>query len=183
MSRTPRAERGATAVEAALVTPVILLFVFGILEFGLFFKDALSASDATKSGVRIASAHPRTTSYAQDAADRVQEASAALARRDIEQLWVYKANPENNFPAGYSDFSGCTQCVRFRWTGSSFVPTSSGWPAATQRACASGTIDRVGVYLQLRHNAVTGLAFDTLTIRQADVLAFEPVPASRGCGP
>lgn len=45
-----RRDDGATAVEFALVTPVLLLLVFGIIEYGLWFSDSLS----TRQGVREA---------------------------------------------------------------------------------------------------------------------------------
>lgn len=43
-------DRGATAVEFALVAPILLLLVFGIIEYGLWFSDSL----ATRQGVREA---------------------------------------------------------------------------------------------------------------------------------
>jgi hypothetical protein len=45
-----RRDDGATAVEFALVAPVLLLLVFGIIEYGLWFSDSLS----TRQGVREA---------------------------------------------------------------------------------------------------------------------------------
>lgn len=43
-------ERGATAVEFALIAPLLLLLVFGIIDYGLYFSDSLS----TRQGVREA---------------------------------------------------------------------------------------------------------------------------------
>jgi hypothetical protein len=45
-----RRDDGATAVEFALVAPVLLLLVFGIIEYGLWFSDSLN----TRQGVREA---------------------------------------------------------------------------------------------------------------------------------
>ena len=42
-SRT-RPERGASAVEAAIVTPVVVAMLFGIIEFGMLFKDWLAVT-------------------------------------------------------------------------------------------------------------------------------------------
>jgi Flp pilus assembly protein TadG len=176
-------ERGAAAVEAVLVTPIFVLLVLGIIEFALFFQNNLSASDAVKAGVRMASAEGRNANFAQDAADRVATAGGAMHKSNIEELWVYRANPADEFPLGFSSFDSCTVCVKFHWTGSTFEPTYVGWSSTSQHACAAGTLDRVGVYLQLRHDALTSMVFTTVTIREANVLGFEPIPASNGCGP
>ncbi|WP_420372033.1 TadE family protein [Pedococcus badiiscoriae] len=53
-------DRGAAAVEAAIVTPLILLIVFGIMEFGMVFKDTLTVSTSVRAGARTASAEPGT---------------------------------------------------------------------------------------------------------------------------
>jgi hypothetical protein len=53
--RRGRGSRGATLVESAILTPVFLLFVFGILEFGLIYRDYLSVADASAVGARIGS--------------------------------------------------------------------------------------------------------------------------------
>lgn len=51
--RSPSRDRGAEAVEFALVVPILLLLVFGIAEFGraYFLQTALSA--AARDGVRV----------------------------------------------------------------------------------------------------------------------------------
>jgi hypothetical protein len=43
---------GASAVEFALVVPVLLLLVFGIIEYGLWFSDSLSARQGVREAAR-----------------------------------------------------------------------------------------------------------------------------------
>lgn len=50
--RRINAEDGAAAVEFALVLPVLILLVFGIVEFGLVFNRWLSVTHAAREGVR-----------------------------------------------------------------------------------------------------------------------------------
>jgi Flp pilus assembly protein TadG len=50
--RRIHAEDGAAAVEFALVLPVLILLVFGIVEFGLVFNRWLSVTHAAREGVR-----------------------------------------------------------------------------------------------------------------------------------
>ena len=46
--RRGRSDHGATVIESAIVTPVLLLFVFGILEFGFAFRHYLTAANTTR---------------------------------------------------------------------------------------------------------------------------------------
>ena len=46
-------ESGATAVEFALVLPVILIFVFGIIEFGLLMFNKQVLTNACREGARL----------------------------------------------------------------------------------------------------------------------------------
>jgi len=50
--RRVHAERGAAAVEFALVAPVLFLILFGIIQYGWYFYVASSASHAANSVVR-----------------------------------------------------------------------------------------------------------------------------------
>ena len=46
---------GATLVESALIMPILLLFVFGIFEFGFAFRDYLAVSNIVRDAAREAS--------------------------------------------------------------------------------------------------------------------------------
>lgn len=48
-----RADRGSAAVEFALVVPILLALVFGIVDYGLYFSNTLGA----RSGARDAARH------------------------------------------------------------------------------------------------------------------------------
>ncbi len=47
-------EDGASAIEFAIVLPVLALLIFGIIEFGVLFFDYLSITHAAREGVRMA---------------------------------------------------------------------------------------------------------------------------------
>lgn len=47
-----RTDRGAAAVEFALVLPILLLVVFGIINYGLFFNDSINARQGVREAAR-----------------------------------------------------------------------------------------------------------------------------------
>src|SRR5262245_41595604 len=55
--RTRNGDRGAVAVEAALVTPLILLLITGVIELALLMRDDVALTSAVRNGGRTASAN------------------------------------------------------------------------------------------------------------------------------
>ena len=54
-NRDRDSERGATLVEFALISPLLFVMLFGIVELGLGLRDQLTMSNAVTSGARIGS--------------------------------------------------------------------------------------------------------------------------------
>ncbi|MGO4360840.1 TadE/TadG family type IV pilus assembly protein [Terrabacter sp. RAF57] len=52
-----RTERGASAVEFALVAPVLLALVLGIIEFGNWFNQQITVTSAAREGARAYAIH------------------------------------------------------------------------------------------------------------------------------
>ena len=82
--RTGCRDSGAAAVEFALVLPVLLLLLFGIIDFGRLYFTQITLTDAAREGVRVlalegASGSGYTsTQAAADAQSRVQGAVAGV---------------------------------------------------------------------------------------------------------
>ena len=53
LARRQRRERGAAAVEFALVMPLLLILVLGIFEFGRAYNIQATLSAAAREGVRV----------------------------------------------------------------------------------------------------------------------------------
>ena len=123
-----RGERGAVAVEAALVTPLVLLMLIGMVEFSFALRDYVSVSSAVRTGIRTAttnsalvsgngsceSASPAlpvpppcsptdTPAFAQLAAAAIQQTGTAMPKDSIDYVFVYKANDK-----GYPGPNGTT---------------------------------------------------------------------------
>jgi len=75
-----RPQRGAAAVEFALVLPLLLLLVFGIINFGFLMAQKASLSNSTRAGARYGTvnAYTSTTHTCQSVVDKVR-ASAPTA--------------------------------------------------------------------------------------------------------
>lgn len=48
----PLRERGAAAVEFALVMPILMLLVFGIIQYGFYFNDSFNVRQGVREGAR-----------------------------------------------------------------------------------------------------------------------------------
>ena len=66
-----KADRGAAAVELALVLPVLLLVLFGVIDFGRMLHTQLKLTEAAREGARAAALR-------QNATTRVQAATGGL---------------------------------------------------------------------------------------------------------
>src|SRR5450759_4377301 len=53
--RSTRDDRGAAAVEMALVLPVLLFLLMGMIDFGRAYNAQIQLSQAAREGVRLAS--------------------------------------------------------------------------------------------------------------------------------
>lgn len=68
MSTTPR-DRGAAAVEVALLLPILLVLVMGIIDFGRALHAQITLTQAAREGVRVAALkQPNPTGRTQNAA-------------------------------------------------------------------------------------------------------------------
>lgn len=182
-NRIVRDDRGVAAVEAAIITPIFLLLIVGIIEFGLVFKDQLAITSAVRAGARIASAEPRTTTFATDAASQVAREGSAIDMSDVKALWVYQADSSGHPEGAGGTFNSCaTNCVQFAWSGSTFVQSAGSWDPTSVNAC-EGTQDAVGVYLSFNHPGVTQAIFSSIGLSSYTVMRFEPIPSlqSGGC--
>lgn len=80
-------EKGAVAVEFALVIPIFLMLVFGIVEFGRAFNIQVSLSEAARETARYTAIHSNDADFSFDDARAVGISAApsvALEASNIE---------------------------------------------------------------------------------------------------
>ncbi|NUO60565.1 MAG: pilus assembly protein [Hamadaea sp.] len=74
-----RCDRGASAVEFALVLPMLLLLVFGIIDFGRLLNAQIKTTEAAREGARAATVFAGTGAQRRSAAvGRVQAVDSAI---------------------------------------------------------------------------------------------------------
>ena len=73
-ARRQRDERGASAVEFALVVPLLCMLLFGMISTGMTVSDHLSATNATREGARYGAATDVSSStWASSVKQRVKQ--------------------------------------------------------------------------------------------------------------
>jgi Flp pilus assembly protein TadG len=195
--RRERDQRGAVAVEAALITPFLCLLLFGIIEMSLLMRDAVSVNSSVRVGARIASVSassgkgtcaassnpppcsPATVpALAQAAADAIQKAGSAMPKDSIQWVMIYQAGT-NGYPVGQTDLTCGTNCVTYVWDKvlDKFRYASGSWDSSTINACVNDpNAQAVGVALRANHTWITGLFGSGVAIAERSVMQFEPLP-------
>ncbi|MBB1011048.1 MULTISPECIES: TadE/TadG family type IV pilus assembly protein [Dietzia] len=80
---TPSRDRGAAAVEFALVLPILLLLVIGILEFGRAYHVQTTLSNAARDGVRVMALQDSATAARATAKDSASGLSLTDSMIDV----------------------------------------------------------------------------------------------------
>lgn len=187
-----RSEKGAAAVEAALVTPLLLLMIFGIVELTLYVRDVTSVSAATHSGTRIASTaagagpamcgtiacSPKRPVLADMAAKAIQQAALSFPLNQVTAVTVYQANAGGYpLPTGNTSSTCTTSCVTYTYNGTNFAYASGTWNPALINACTNDANRMsMGVFITAQHKWLMGLFQNPVTISSHTVMQFEPLP-------
>lgn len=192
-------ERGAVAIEAALIFPIVLLLGIGIIEWSLVLRDQIELTSVARAGARSASSMvpDRSTPYqpvpfTEQVVDSMKQATSDLAPGSVQYVLVYDAGSSGLAGAPRTPDFGCgssAACARYDWdptagggTGA-FVPTGGAWDGANINAClGDSTMTNVGVYLRADHSMLTGMFGSTKALSAFTVMRVEPQLAGR-CGP
>jgi hypothetical protein len=185
-----------------LVTPILFMFVLGIIEMSLLMRDTVATTSAVRVGGRVASvsagagpgvcqasaspppcAPANTPALAQAAADAIQRAGSAMPKDRIEYLLVYKANAGGYpLPTGNTGLTCSTSCVRFVWDSglNKFRYAGGSWVSTTINACVNhANRDTVGVAMVAEHPWITGVFGDGVDLAERSVMNFEPLPSEQ----
>jgi hypothetical protein len=178
-STRPR-NRGAAAVEAGIISLLVFVLFFGIIEFGLLWRNINVMSDAAREGVREASQLTRDPAFHTEAMDKIEARLDALPRGKAFHVTVFKADPATAQPMSGDPLLTCTSdCYRFDWNDSTqhwdIDPSASG-PASTHDTC-----DYVGIHITGSYDWLTGFFGANRTLSETQVKRLEPAPGDVTC--
>lgn len=186
----PGRERGQSTVEYAIVVPVLLLILLGILEFGFAFSHHITMEYATREGARTGAALNNGT-VAFDCADVDDHVIAALQRvltgggskidiAAIGQIRIYKANASGH-EAGPAEVWVPGSGNKVDGIALKFIRTSGDWNACGRKNDGFGKTDSIGVSLSYDYSYVTPLGnlmglggSPTLHMTDHTVMALNP---------
>lgn len=203
--RRVRSDRGAALVEAAIILPVLMVFLLGIIEFGLVYATGATATGASRSGARLAAAsfgpnppavslHNATnTGPGDNAAAAVSADLTALTSATPIGVVIYAVDktktdgqPVGGFPAKTNTMPGCsTKCLRYTWndTTKKMVFQSGTLTPADFNVCSSNPVANplgsIGVWVLIRHSYLTKLIGQYNYVEGMTVMRIEPVPSEQ----
>lgn len=192
-ARRRRGERGAALVEAAFITPVFALLIFGMLEFGLTFRDYLTVANVSRDGARAASAYGDSLYADYNIIQVARQSSKGFRPNEIQRLVIFDAGSvsgnifDTTHPAnacltsttGIADVCNVYDSVDLALAKSFFGCKSTEnldryWCPNTREVRASGPPDYIGVYVEARHDFITGLFGPGMDLTDVLVMRIEP---------
>jgi len=176
-------ERGANLVEFALVVPIVLLVVIGILEVGVAFRDLLTVSNAAKEGVRVVAAmgdDPLSDCVVLTKTSSALASSVSLS--NLLTIEIFRADSNGDqipgdtnvytLPIG-ADPTDCTE-----WAPNPMEIDSLAWSPLDRnvKIGPDDDLDIAGVRVTYTHNWITGFPpfVNSFMVDQATVSRLEP---------
>jgi hypothetical protein len=187
-------DAGAVLIEAALVTPVFVLLIFGIVEWGGAFRDYLTLSNGTSAGARTASIQGSAMQADWELLQAIKRQTAAMPRGQIQMIVVFKASgPSSVLPeacktsgqtVGSAANPGAGSCNRYSLSDLNLTSMPSSWSCTSgptrhycptaRKTAVNDPPDYLGVYIEARHPFVTGLFGDGVTLSSTTITKLEP---------
>jgi Flp pilus assembly protein TadG len=98
--KATRSEDGVAVVEAALVLPILFLFLLCLFEGGLWFRDDLSTGYVARDGIRVLSTLGADLTADQAAMRAAYKAASALRAggQSIDSITIYRATCAGTAP-------------------------------------------------------------------------------------
>ncbi len=184
---------GAVLVEAAFVTPIFFMMVFGMIEFSLAMNDNLALASTVRAGTRVASASGNDVYADYGIVKAIARESAALPRNQIKMIVVYRASqfgaaPSSDCQKGIAKDPGSSTTAEacniyypsdFKIAKSQWGCLSTGlddnWcPRDRKISLAGSGTEYVGVWVKIEHPWLTHVFGGSITLTDQSVIRLEP---------
>jgi len=174
--RRSRRERGAAALEFALVAPLFLLVVFGGIEIGLMFRSHLALQDMSRSAARVASIQRDNVDADREILQRVVNGAASLNGTVTKVIIFHAPTLDAELPPSCIDGtdSPASQAGLCNAYGPEYVDVADG-SASIETGLTSvqrHQWENLGVYIEYDYEYVTGF-FDKITLSASTVEVVE----------
>jgi Flp pilus assembly protein TadG len=86
-----RDEQGQAATEFALVLPLLALLLFGVIQFGIVFRNYLTVTDAVRTGSRVAAVsrqYPDRVARTQNAVRNAARDLSGTVSVSVSSTWA-----------------------------------------------------------------------------------------------
>ena len=187
-----RGQRGAVIAEAAIVLPVVLTLILGVMEFGFIWKDDLTIANGTRSAVRIGAADGKAQYADYDILQQIKSATTALPANVIQQVVVWEANSQTSVPSNCvapaiatnggvtglcNTYTGTdvTTLTQASFTNSCTTGPDHFWCPSSRLNTQAGPPDYVGVYIRINHAYVTKILGSSRTLADSSIMRIEPL--------
>jgi len=196
-SRRCSNDRGAILAESALITPLFIFIIFGIIEFGGAFRDYLTLSNAASQGTRTSAIQNSSDTADWNTLQAIKRASKAVPLTQFNKVVIFKATgPTSSVPVACKTSGQAGVCNLFQQSDLQLSTTPAGWDC-TKPASASNPIaywcsttrkvnlsdnsgagpDYVGIYIEMTHPWITGLFGQSIVMSDTSITKLEPQAA------
>lgn len=163
---------GQALLEFAIVLPVLMLMVTGIIEFALAFNSSLGINRASQNAALVAAEAGNLPGSDCMILTRIeQDINAPIDRDEITGVTIQRTNPSGTTVFAQNSYvrGGITNCVLADGTPLNvpYTLTSTGYPVNQRCSVLSGcptmtpprtTVDTIGVQIDLTYHLRTPLA-------------------------
>jgi Flp pilus assembly protein TadG len=184
-----RSERGQALVEFALLVPILLLLVIGLIEFSFVWNSRNTVLFASRDGSMLAAEGGSLVGTDCVVLDRIERdivsPASAIKIQDVSVYWSDRNGAQIGGSQNVYNRVGSTTC-NYPDGSSLAVPytlVAAGYPETARcnvlLGCGGGhtTVDTIGVRVTYRHNWLTSFARLTgtgVTFTEASITRAEP---------
>lgn len=200
-ARTCSREGGQTLVEFALILPLFLMLVMGLIEFSLAFNATLSVNQASQNAALLASEAGNQVDADCLILKQIElDMQAPTDRRDVVEVQIQWTNPSGSGVRSKNSYSrtGSMSCALVSGPTISlpYTQTEAGYPPSSRCNVIAGcptlspahtSVDSIGIQVRYEYswNTPLGTLMDSLwntgntttgyTFQKRNVFRLEPV--------